>query len=251
MKFSLYAAAAALALAAPVLAEDSDKVLVEQTRAKIITARADPLTAANGGALLDRAEASLKDLAQTLDDNEASEARSVSAEIDTLIATAKLRGKIAQAKERNARLAAAPPAPQVVVVERPAAPAPAPVFRDGATLVLSDVVFATGRAELKPGADARLRPMIAHLRSNPGVRVKIAGHTDAQGSDTYNQALSQRRAEAVRRRIAAAGIDASRIEATGFGEAQPVAPNDNAAGRQQNRRVEITLVGEADEVAVR
>src|SRR3546814_9475490 len=65
-------------------------------------------------------------------------------------------------------------------------------------LVLRDVVFETGRADLKPGAAERLRPLASYLQANPNVRVRIDGHTDAQGSDAYNQALSDRRAASVR-----------------------------------------------------
>lgn len=244
MKTSLYAAAAALALSAtPVLAEKSDRVAVDALRDRIAATRGEPGVQGAATATLDRAEAALKDLYRAYDDNEGSEARSITNEIETLMQVAKLKGATAIARANPPQQeAAAPPPPQVVVVERPA---PAPQFRDGSTLVLSDVVFATGRAELKPGADARLRPMVEHLRSNPNVRVRIAGHTDSQGTDAANQVLSQRRAQAVRDRLASFGVEPSRIVATGYGEAQPVAPNDNPAGRQQNRRVEITLVGAA------
>jgi outer membrane protein OmpA-like peptidoglycan-associated protein len=76
------------------------------------------------------------------------------------------------------------------------------------------------------------------------VKVRIDGHTDAQGSDAYNQALSDRRAASVRAALAAMGVDGSRIEAIGHGETKPLADNRTAAGRQQNRRVEVTLVGQ-------
>jgi len=105
-------------------------------------------------------------------------------------------------------------------------------------------VFETGKADLKPGAAERLRPLANYLTANPEVRVRIDGHTDAQGSDASNQALSNQRAAAVRTALAGMGVTANRIEAIGHGEAQPVASNDNQAGRQQNRRVEVTLMGQ-------
>jgi outer membrane protein OmpA-like peptidoglycan-associated protein len=114
----------------------------------------------------------------------------------------------------------------------------------GATLVLSDVSFTTGRSILQAGAVERLRPMASYLRGNPGVRVQIDGHTDSQGTAGANQTLSDNRAEAVRRSLSSMGIDWGRIDAIGHGEDMPVADNATVEGRQQNRRVEITLVGQ-------
>jgi outer membrane protein OmpA-like peptidoglycan-associated protein len=114
----------------------------------------------------------------------------------------------------------------------------------GATLVLQDVVFETGKADLKPGADARLQPLAQYLQANPAVKVRIDGHTDSQGSAAMNQQLSQARADSVRAALSGMGVDGSRIDAVGHGQSQPVASNANAAGRQQNRRVEVTLVGQ-------
>lgn len=76
------------------------------------------------------------------------------------------------------------------------------------------------------------------------MKVRIDGHTDAQGSVAMNQQLSQARAESVKSALASMGVDGGRIEAIGHGESQPVADNNTAAGRQQNRRVEVTLVGQ-------
>jgi outer membrane protein OmpA-like peptidoglycan-associated protein len=114
----------------------------------------------------------------------------------------------------------------------------------GATLVLSDVSFATGRANLKSGAVERLRPLANYLQANGDVQVHIDGHTDAQGSATTNQSLSDRRALAVRGNLSGMGVNLGRMEAVGHGEDMPVADNATADGRQQNRRVEITLVGQ-------
>ena len=115
----------------------------------------------------------------------------------------------------------------------------------GATLTLSEeVLFATDSAVLRAGAIDRLRPLADYLRDNPGVRVAIDGHTDSRGSDSYNQGLSLRRADAVRAAFDTMGVTRARFAVQGFGEAQPVASNASAQGMRQNRRVEVTLLGQ-------
>lgn len=112
----------------------------------------------------------------------------------------------------------------------------------GLVLTLGDVVFESGKADLAPGAYRTIDKLNEFLRANPERRVAVEGHTDNQGGDAYNLALSQRRAEAVAAAITSRGITADRITARGFGEAVPVANNNTAAGRQLNRRVEIVVL---------
>jgi outer membrane protein OmpA-like peptidoglycan-associated protein len=83
------------------------------------------------------------------------------------------------------------------------------------------------------------------LLAYPTLHVQIEGHTDSVGSDEYNQDLSERRAGVVRDYFVQQGIAANSIEARGFGKTQPIATNDTAEGRQQNRRVELVLSGDA------
>jgi outer membrane protein OmpA-like peptidoglycan-associated protein len=109
----------------------------------------------------------------------------------------------------------------------------------GMVLTLSDVLFDTGAATLKPGADLALERVAAFMNENPTTRVIIEGHTDSRGSDTYNEELSRRRAEAVKSALATRGVTGDRIDAMGRGEGFPVASNETRAGQQQNRRVEI------------
>jgi outer membrane protein OmpA-like peptidoglycan-associated protein len=111
----------------------------------------------------------------------------------------------------------------------------------GMVLTLGDVLFDTGRAELKSGAFSTIDRLATFLRENPERRVAIEGHTDAVGSDSSNQSLSQRRAEAVRAALVSRGIDGTRITAQGMGEAVPVANNSTGEGRQRNRRVEVII----------
>ncbi len=126
-----------------------------------------------------------------------------------------------------------------------AALAPAQFRREGNRLraeMSGGVLFATNSAELTPAAVALLgeikRTMID---PNAGARISVEGHTDDVGSDTDNQALSERRARSVVAWLTAHGVDASHIEATGHGEAHPKVPNTNDRNRAQNRRIEITV----------
>jgi outer membrane protein OmpA-like peptidoglycan-associated protein len=111
----------------------------------------------------------------------------------------------------------------------------------GIVLTLEDVLFDTGSAVLKPGADRMLDRIGAFLREHPERTIQVEGHTDSVGSAEYNQRLSEHRAFAVKNALVSRGVNASRISARGFGEDMPEVSNDTAAGRQQNRRVEIVL----------
>ncbi len=111
----------------------------------------------------------------------------------------------------------------------------------GIVLTLGDVLFDTGRAELKPGAARPIEQITAFLNEHPERRVQIEGFTDSQGSDDYNLELSQKRADAVAMAIIQRGIDAQRVRAMGYGEEFPKASNTDAGSRQLNRRVEIVV----------
>ena len=111
----------------------------------------------------------------------------------------------------------------------------------GLVLTLGDVLFESGRAELKPGAASNLGQLVAFLAKYPSRTVAIEGHTDSVGGDDYNLGLSQRRADSVRSHLVSRGVDAARITSMGAGESSPVAGNDTATGRQQNRRVEVII----------
>jgi outer membrane protein OmpA-like peptidoglycan-associated protein len=111
----------------------------------------------------------------------------------------------------------------------------------GPVVTLSDVLFDTGAATLKPGADLSLDRLASYLKAHPQTKVLIEGHTDSRGSDEYNEALSQRRADAVGKALVERGVSADDVSTSGRGKAYPVATNDTAAGRQQNRRVEIVF----------
>ncbi len=110
---------------------------------------------------------------------------------------------------------------------------------------MSDVLFRSGSFELLPGARERLAKVSGIVLAYPSLHVAIEGHTDSVGSDQYNQDLSERRAQAVRDYFVQQGISGTSVEAHGFGKTEPIASNDTSEGRQQNRRVELVLSGDA------
>jgi len=115
----------------------------------------------------------------------------------------------------------------------------------GLIVNMSDVLFDTGSADLKPGAREKLAKISGILLAHPGLTLQVEGHTDSVGTDELNMELSGRRADAVRDYLAQQGVPASSITAKGFGKTQPVASNDTAEGRQRNRRVELVVNGDA------
>jgi OOP family OmpA-OmpF porin len=111
----------------------------------------------------------------------------------------------------------------------------------GFVITLGDVLFEYNQARLKPGAQQNLYRLVSFLKQRPEQNVLIEGHADSSGSESYNLGLSQRRAQAVQNFLVMNGFSPERINARGYGEAYPVASNGTAAGRQQNRRVEIVF----------
>jgi outer membrane protein OmpA-like peptidoglycan-associated protein len=114
----------------------------------------------------------------------------------------------------------------------------------GLIVNLSDVLFDTGSANLKAGAREKLARVSGILVSHQGLKLEIEGHTDSVGSEESNRQLSERRAESVRSYLGLQGIAPAGVGLAGLGESQPVATNGTAAGRQQNRRVELVVSGD-------
>jgi outer membrane protein OmpA-like peptidoglycan-associated protein len=114
----------------------------------------------------------------------------------------------------------------------------------GLIVNINDVLFDFDKYMLKPGAREKLAKVAGILLAYPGLKVQLEGHTDAIGGDEYNLTLSQNRAYAVRAYMVSQGVPPDTVTAVGFGKAKPVATNDTAAGRQQNRRVEMVVTGE-------
>lgn len=111
----------------------------------------------------------------------------------------------------------------------------------GLVVTLGDVLFATGRSDLTGAAGPNLDKLAVFLQEYEDRTVLIEGHTDTVGSEASNRLLSQRRAESVRSYLVGRGVAAHRLTTTGLGQGSPVASNDNATGRQQNRRVEVII----------
>jgi len=114
----------------------------------------------------------------------------------------------------------------------------------GLIVNMSDVLFDSGKYTLKPGAREKLAKLSGIILAYPSLKLEVEGHTDSVGTDEYNMELSENRANSVRDYLGQQGINTSSIAARGFGESQPVASNDTAAGRQQNRRVELVVSGD-------
>jgi outer membrane protein OmpA-like peptidoglycan-associated protein len=115
----------------------------------------------------------------------------------------------------------------------------------GLVVTMADVLFASGKYELSQPATLALAKMSGVILAHPGLTLKIAGYTDSTGSDEFNLKLSGQRADAVRTFLVQQGLNPASVTSMGMGSADPVASNDTAAGRQQNRRVEIVVSGEA------
>jgi len=115
----------------------------------------------------------------------------------------------------------------------------------GLIVSMSDVLFDTGKFSLKPGAREKLAKVAGILIAYPGLNIEVGGYTDNVGGDDMNQTLSENRATSVRDYLVQQGVATNSVSAKGFGNTLPVASNDNASGRQENRRVELVVSGDA------
>ena len=143
-----------------------------------------------------------------------------------------------------------PPAPTPAPAPAPAPPPPpppppAPAEPEVGSKIISleGANFGFNKATLKPEGMAKLDQAAAVMAEHADLAVGVEGHTDSVGSDAYNQKLSERRAQAAVDYLVSKGVDASRLQPTGYGESKPVASNDTAEGRAQNRRVDLVVTG--------
>ena len=119
----------------------------------------------------------------------------------------------------------------------------------GLIVSMPDVLFDTGSASLKSTARERLAKVAGILLAHPDIKVEVDGYTDSTGDPMFNERLSQERAASVESYLTQQGVQSSSISIHGFGEANPIASNDSAVGRQQNRRVELVVSGQSIGVA--
>ena len=138
---------------------------------------------------------------------------------------------------------ASEPCPQPVVAAAPPPPAPEPAPAAGPIFTIEgDVAFDFDSDRIKPEFYPELDQIAASLRENQAEQLALTGHTDAIGSEQYNQGLSERRARSVATYLEQAGVPGGRLITSGAGENQPIASNETSEGRAQNRRVEISTI---------
>src|SRR5579872_1734536 len=115
----------------------------------------------------------------------------------------------------------------------------------GLVVTMADVLFDSGKYTLRPAAREKLAKLSGIVLGHSGLKLAAEGHTDSTGSPEFNQKLSVKRAEAVAEYLSSQGVPRDSLNASGFGDTRPIAPNNTSAGRQQNRRVELIVSGEA------
>jgi outer membrane protein OmpA-like peptidoglycan-associated protein len=182
--------------------------------------------------------------------------RAAAANANLATADAQQHQKDAEAESANSRLAAANSDQQLQQAVRDREELRARLLvqfnailetRDtarGLVVNMSDVLFDSAKFTLRPAAREKLAKISGIVLAYPSLQLAIEGNTDSVGGDTYNQTLSENRAGSVRDYLATEGIPTGSMTARGFGKTQPVASNDTAGGRQQNRRVELVVSGE-------
>jgi outer membrane protein OmpA-like peptidoglycan-associated protein len=203
----------ARALAESAFAEDQRTALAEQREKARLDARTREADAAKNDALLARAESAEQKLSADSARNDADAARLAASASDQQAMDLQRQIEELQAKETDR----------------------------GIVLTLGDVLFTSGMADLKSGTTGNLNKLVTFLNGYPNRTVVIEGYTDSVGTSEYNEGLSQRRADAVKTYLIEQGVGAIRLTSLGKGESAPVAGNESAEGRQQNRRVEVII----------
>jgi outer membrane protein OmpA-like peptidoglycan-associated protein len=262
MKRVILVGATAIVLAACASAPQRSEQL-EQARAQIQTLSQDPLAQQAAGRDLEAARKSLQQAEIALQqkqplatvDHLAYLARRHAEAGEARVSEAHSRQEVARAQEdrnkilmdarsreaQNAQAQSQSAQAQLASAQQQLADLQAKKTDRGMVVTLGDVLFDTGQATLKPGANLALNRLAIFLSANPQTKIIIEGHTDSRGSDEYNEVLSERRARAVATELMSRGISTDQLQTLGRGKGYPVASNDTPEGRQQNRRVEIVF----------
>jgi outer membrane protein OmpA-like peptidoglycan-associated protein len=249
-----------ITIQAEIAEEQAAEKAAAAARVAASKAQADAAAAAQQQAELQRAQAE-RDAAQAAAAQ--AQAQAAQAQAQAAQATAEAQAAAQAQAAQLAQQQAAQAAAQAAAAQQAAAQAEAEKEQLRATLLaqfnkilptvdtpqglkvnMADVLFAFGKYDLKPAAREALAKLSGIVLGHPGLKLAIDGYTDSVGSDAFNQTLSEKRAEGVRDYLVQQGLDADSVTAAGFGKANPVASNSTAAGRQQNRRVEIIISGE-------
>lgn len=220
----------ATARAQTLLLEDQRKTLSEQREQARLDARTREADSARRDATFAR--------------NDAADARTDAAYARTDADTARMDADLAQLESDKAKQEMMAANAQSTELQSQIDELNAKATERGLVVTLGDLLFATGKSELKTNASGHLDKLAAFLNKYEDRSVVIEGHTDSVGSEASNLSLSQRRAEAVKSHLLNRGVAAARIETAGKGEATPLTENETTSGRQQNRRVEVIITNE-------
>jgi outer membrane protein OmpA-like peptidoglycan-associated protein len=182
---------------------------------------------------------------------EAERAKREAANANAQVAVAQQQAQDAQAQAAAAQQQAAQLAERSARLEAILVELHAQKTERGMVVTIGDVLFATDRAELNANGMASVRKLAEVMMQNPDRTVLVEGFTDSTGSAAHNQDLSQRRAQSVAQALTSLGVPRDHVAMRGYGEAYPVASNDNAGNRQLNRRVEIVLSNEGAQIPPR
>jgi outer membrane protein OmpA-like peptidoglycan-associated protein len=204
------------------------------------------LSKETGDILLQKRERELRAARGEADDaRKAAEARARDAETKAREAEqARAQAESARAQADAEAKARAAEQAKTATLTRELADLKAQQTERGLVLTVGDVLFATGKAEIASGGLRSINKLAEFLKQNPKRNLLIEGYTDNTGSEDFNLGLSQRRADAVKDALTAKGVASDRITTKGYGPKYPVVANDSAAGRQQNRRVEVVVLNE-------
>ncbi|RZJ12499.1 MAG: DUF4398 domain-containing protein [Rubrivivax sp.] len=182
---------------------------------------------------------------------QAVDAQAQAANAQIAAANASADANAARAQAANAQADAAAAQAQAAALAQELADLQAKQTDRGMLVTLGDVLFEFGRAEIKPQAQEAIAKLANYLKQHPDRRVLIEGFTDSVGSDQANLTLSQRRSQAVAAALSAQGVDPTRVDTRGYGEAYPVASNTSTSDRAMNRRVEVYISNDNQPVRAR